>query len=155
MIAKQIVNERLESFLLKAREAGIRVTPQRLEIFKIVASSENHPGAEEVRVKLGRNYPMISLDTVYRTLRLLEELGLVSAVGPHHETLRFDANTRPHHHFTCLRCGLIKDFEDTRLDRIGIPAATQEFGQPQDLRVDVRGICNACLKRTKKSHKSR
>lgn len=133
MIAKQIFAERLESFLAKAKERGGRVTPQRLAIHRIVASSEDHPGAEEVHKKLRRRFPTVSLDTVYRTLRLLEETGTGKRVHPHHDTQRFDANTRPHHHFICLR-ELIRDFTNARLSAspfLRKPA----FGLPRDLSV--------------------
>ena len=153
MIAKQVLEERLELFLRKAREANIRVTPQRLAIYRVVAASEDHPGVEEIHKKLQRNFPTLSLDTVYRTLRLLEDLGFVNAVGPRRETLRYDANTKRHHHFTCLRCGLIRDFEDARLSALKIPAQTRVLGQPQDLRVEVLGVCNACLKKNPKKNK--
>ncbi len=155
MIAKQVLEERLELFLSKAREAGIRVTPQRLAIYRVVAASEDHPGVEEVHRKLRRNFPTLSLDTLYRTLRLLEELGLVNAVGPRRDTLRYDANTTRHHHFTCLRCGLIRDFEDARLSALKIPAETRVLGQPQELRVEVLGVCNNCLNKQNKNHKTR
>ncbi len=154
MISRQIVEQRLESFLAKAKESGTRITPQRLAIFKIVASSEEHPGAEEIHRKLRRKYAMISLDTVYRTLWLLEELGLVKVVEPHHESVRFDANISPHHHFTCLVCGSIRDFEDSRLDSIQIPVAVEDLGQPQSLRVEVQGICRDCLQKQENKNKN-
>ena len=154
MIAKQIFAERLESFLAKAKERGVRVTPQRLAIHRIVASSEDHPGAEEVHKKLRRRFPTVSLDTVYRTLRLLEKLELVSAVHPHHDTQRFDANTRPHHHFICLRCGLIRDFTNPRLSALSIPSESLAFGLPRDLSVEVRGVCNNCLNKPGKNRKN-
>lgn len=145
MIAKQTIDHRLQDFYQKARQRGIRITPQRLAIFKIVASSETHPGAEEIHQKLSTQYPMMSLDTVYRTLWLLEELGLVSIIGPRSGTLRFDANTRHHHHFTCLRCGCIVDFEDISLDAIEVPELVSAFGEAKSLRVEVSGICKKCL----------
>lgn len=146
MVNGSILNQRLEKFQSALREAGLRATPQRLEIFRIVASSEEHPGAEEILKKLHKRHPMVSLDTVYRTLWMLADLGLIRTVDPRREHIRFDANLSHHHHFTCLRCGGIRDFESPKLDEIPIPGEARVHGQPVSLHVEVRGICNACLK---------
>ncbi len=159
MSKREALNERLASFYLEAKKAGLRITPQRLAIFKIVAGSVSHPGAEEIHRQLRRSFPMISLDTVYRTLWKLADLGLVSALGQERIQLRFDANQTRHQHFTCTRCGLIRDFTNPQLSALGIPSEAAQFGQAEDLRVEVRGICSACLRKSApskgKNHKSK
>lgn len=159
MINRETLNERLEGFYREAKTAGLRITPQRLAIFKIVAGSESHPGAEEIHRQLRRSHPMISLDTVYRTLRKLADLGLVSALGQEHSQLRFDANQKRHHHFCCTSCGLIRDFENAELSALAIPADAAQFGQAESLSIEVRGICSVCLGKIARSggnrHKAR
>ena len=147
MTKRETLNVRLERFYAEARKAGLRITPQRLAIFKLVAGSVSHPGAEEIHRQLRRSFPMISLDTVYRTLWKLADLGLVSALGQERIQLRFDANQNRHQHFTCKRCGLIRDFTNARLSALGIPSEAAQFGQAEDLRVEVRGVCSACLRK--------
>ena len=69
--------------------------------------------------------PTVSLDTVYRTLWMLHDLGLVSTLGPKRESVRFDANLAQHHHCVCVRCGLARDFESADLDALRVPEIRQ------------------------------
>ena len=80
MVAGTEVQRRLEHFKQIAKEAGVKLTHQRLEIFKVVASSDEHPSAEAVHKAVQTDMPTVSLDTVYRTLWLLADLGLLTAV---------------------------------------------------------------------------
>jgi len=89
---------RVARFRLSARDRGLKLTPQRLEIFREVASSLDHPDAETVYYAVRARLPMISLDTVYRTLWMLSDLGLISTLGVRRKSVRFDANPRKHHH---------------------------------------------------------
>lgn len=143
---KSETNLRIEQFHQAARQAGIRLTPQRLEIFRLVAKSKSHPDAEEIFHKLHPKMPNVSLDTVYRTLRMLTDLGLLTMVYPKQESIRFDANLNHHHHFVCIQCGKISDFYDSDLDRIPIPPETGRHGKSISMHIEVRGICDACLK---------
>lgn len=127
------------------RDAGVRVTQQRLEIFRIVATSTDHPDAETVFEAVRSSLPTVSLDTVYRTLWLLTDLGLITTLGLPRQRFRFDGNTRPHHHFVCTRCGLTGDFYSRELDRLSVAEAVAEFGVADRTQVEVRGICCACL----------
>jgi Fur family peroxide stress response transcriptional regulator len=88
--------------------------------------------------------PTIALDTVYRTLSLLVELGLIDKLGVAQETMRFDGNMVPHHHFVCTRCGATHDFYSERLDHLSLPDDVQAFGRMQKVQVEVRGICQRC-----------
>ncbi len=139
------LERRVEHFKSVVKDAGIKLTHQRLEIFREVASSEDHPDAETVFNAVRTRMPTVSLDTVYRALRLLNDLGLVGTLGPRQEAVRFDANLTHHHHFICVRCGLARDFESTALDNIPIPDAAKQFGRVETTHVDIRGICKQCL----------
>jgi Fur family peroxide stress response transcriptional regulator len=137
---------RIEHFKEAAGKAGIKLTHQRLEIFREVAASLDHPSAEELLKALKARMPTLSLDTVYRTLWLLSELGLVSTLGPRRESVRFDANLAQHHHYLCVRCGLARDFESAALDALHIPKSVGAFGCINTARVEVRGVCRRCAK---------
>lgn len=139
------VERRIEHFKEAIKRAGVKLTHQRLEIFRVVAASEDHPSAEAVLKALQDSMPMLSHDTVYRTLWLLSDLGLVSTLGPKRESVRFDANPLPHHHYICVRCGLTRDFVSSELNTLRIPAAVSEFGSIDNTHVEVRGICRRCL----------
>ena len=143
-VPKTEVDRRITSFKEAIRAAGVKLTHQRLEIFREVARSFDHPDAETVFRAVRTRLPTVSLDTVYRTLSLASDLGLLSTLGPRHESLRFDANTLRHHHYVCTRCGLTRDFECCTLDAIEIPDTVTELGSILTTHVEVRGHCNRC-----------
>jgi Fur family peroxide stress response transcriptional regulator len=138
------VERRVAQFKDTCKQAGVRLTPQRLEIFRGVAASLDHPDAEAVFRRIHDRIPTTSLDTVYRTLSLLKDLGLVVALGPRRESVRFDANLRPHHHYVCMRCSMTRDIESPELSVSAIPDAVQELGSVIRTQVEVQGICRAC-----------
>lgn len=140
------VERRLEQFKAAAEEAGVKLTHQRLEIFREVASSLEHPDAETVFRAVRARMPTVSLDTVYRTLWMLNDLGLITTLGPRRESVRFDANLEHHHHYVCVRCGLARDFKSVKLNALRIPDAVKEFGSVVATHVEVRGICDRCAK---------
>jgi Fur family peroxide stress response transcriptional regulator len=88
--------------------------------------------------------PTISLDTVYRTLWMLHDLGLVATLGPRRDGIRFDANVDQHHHYVCVRCGLVRDFESEKLNSLRLPESVKDIGGILDARVEVRGVCARC-----------
>jgi Fur family peroxide stress response transcriptional regulator len=143
-VAKDEIERRLERFKEAARRAGVKLTHQRLEIFREVAASVEHPSAETVMTALTARMPTVSLDTVYRTLWLLHDLGLVSTLGPRRESVRFDANLDHHHHYVCVRCGLARDFESEDLNVLRIPESVKELGSIVKTHVEVRGVCSRC-----------
>jgi Fur family peroxide stress response transcriptional regulator len=145
-IDKSEVERRIEHFKEVAKQAGVKLTHQRLEIFREVAASPEHPSAEAVLKALQPRMPTVSLDTVYRTLWLLNDLGLVSTLGPRHESVRFDANLAQHHHYVCVKCGLARDFESAELNTLEVPETVNEFGSVVAMHVEVRGVCDRCLK---------
>ena len=145
VIEDQELERRLAHFKSIAQHAGIKLTHQRLEIFRAVASSGRHPSVEAVYRTVRATMPTVSLDTVYRTLWLLSDLGLLNTLGPRQGGVRFDANLAHHHHYRCVRCGLIRDFESNDLNALQIPDAVNRFGQVVSARVEVQGVCAKCL----------
>lgn len=140
------VEHRLEQFKVVAKASGVKLTHQRLEIVREIVSSIEHPDAETVLRAVQARMPTVSLDTVYRTLWMLTDLGLITTLGPRRDTVRFDPNVSPHHHYVCVRCGLVRDFESTALDGLPLPAAVKRFGGIVDAHVEVRGVCAQCKK---------
>ena len=138
------VDRRLDRLKSAVRSAGVKLTHQRLEVFREVASSLEHPYAEAVFRAVRRRVPTLSIDTVYRTLWMLNDLGLITTLGPRRESVRFDANLDHHHHYVCVRCGLARDFVSADLDAIGIPDAVRALGRVVATQVEVRGVCRRC-----------
>jgi Fur family peroxide stress response transcriptional regulator len=146
-VGKREVERRVGRFKEVARQAGVKLTPQRLEIFREVAASLEHPSAEVVLKAVQPRMPTVSLDTVYRTLWLLNDLGLVSTLGTKHECVRFDANLSHHHHFVCTRCGLTRDFESKELDELRLPKSVKDLGSVVGMHVEVLGVCGRCSRK--------
>ena len=126
---------------------GVRMTPQRLEILTILETCNEHPAAEDVYEKVRERFPSISFDTVYRTLSLFESRGLIKKVHHLADKTRYDTNMRHHHHFVCVRCKKIIDFTWEGIDKIPAPEKVQEWGKVEDRYVELRGICQDCLKK--------
>src|SRR4029453_7235283 len=99
----------VESAEVELRDRGFRLTAPRHAVLEVLRGIKTHPTAEEVHRLVIRRAPRVSLGTVYRNLRVLVDAGLLGELpGPR---ARFDANTRAHHHFTCLDCGRYGDGE--------------------------------------------
>jgi Fur family peroxide stress response transcriptional regulator len=134
----------VEQFQDAMRRAGVKVTHQRLEIFREVAQAGDHPDAESIYTGVRERMPTVSLDTVYRTLWLLNDLGLITTLGSPHERVRFDANVEPHHHFVCTACGAARDFSSDQFDDLPVPDEVRALGRVTATHVEFRGLCADC-----------
>jgi Fur family peroxide stress response transcriptional regulator len=147
------IQRRIAHIVAAVRDAGGKVTHQRLEIFREVVSTIEHPDADTVFRAVQQRMPTVSLDTVYRTLWMLHDLGLVTTLGPQRNGVRFDANLDRHHHYVCVRCGLVRDFESEELNGLRVPKAVRQLGSIVDSHVEVRGLCARCQREQEKSKK--
>jgi Fur family transcriptional regulator, peroxide stress response regulator len=152
-VKTQDVKERMAHFAEVCRTSGIKLTHQRIEIFREVAQTGDHPDAERVYQGVRKRMPTVSLDTVYRTLWMLKDLGLVNTLGTAREKTRFDANLRPHHHFVCVRCGLTLDLACHKFDKLSPPESAKKLGQAETIHVEVRGTCLECDKNANETTK--
>ena len=144
MISRKQVDKRVEDFAAACRSQRLKVTHQRMEILRELASTGEHPDAETIYKRVRRRIPSVSLDTVYRTLRMLEDKGIISRVASLKDRARFDANIASHHHFVCRKCGRIEDFYSTALDQFTPPPAVAAMGRVETVHVELRGLCRAC-----------
>lgn len=140
-------DELLEKFYTACEEYGVKVTHQRLEIYREIASAKDHPSAEDIYKRVKKRTPMISLDTVYRTLALFERSRIITRVHPLDDHCRFDPNTETHHHFICLQCKKVEDFYWQGFDQLTPPAEAQQWGLIKSQLVELHGICSVCLKK--------
>lgn len=140
----QSIDDKIESLKQRCQELGMRVTNQRVEIFREVASSCEHPDAETVYERVKKRLPNISFDTVYRTLASLEDMNMIFRVDNLLPKARFDADRRPHNHFLCIKCGEVYDIFPEDGYKIEIPENSKKFGEIKDVNLQVRGICNKC-----------
>lgn len=135
----------IKGFLEACRAAGLKVTQQRIEIYRELLQSSDHPSAELLHKRLAERMPTISLDTVYRTLATLEQHGLVSRVQTVGSLARFEAVTIPHHHLICSKCNKVADFQWTAFEAVDLPRPVERWGRIMSKNVVMYGICNSCL----------
>lgn len=131
-----------ESVMEAIRRAGLRVTPQRMAVAEYMETTHGHPSVEEVHQKIKTIHPMVSLSTVYNTLYLLREQGLVSEVATGSGS-RYDGRSVPHINLVCERCGRIDDLEGQFVhDLLRSVAHSTEYEVNQCF--ELRGRCGQC-----------
>ena len=141
---KSDINRDITDFVEFCRQLGIKPTHQRTEIYRELIATEDHPNAETIYGHVKKRIPAISLDTVYRTLRLFEQKGIISRVSAAGESMRFDGNTKRHHHFICVECGKVRDFYSDDFNNLSAPEEVAKLGKVGTVHVEIRGVCNIC-----------
>ncbi len=143
-VPQKDIEQRMARFEEVCRNSDAKITHQRMEIFREVAQTGDHPDAESVFQGVRKRMPTVSMDTVYRTLWWLKDLGLITILGPPRERTRFDANLSHHHHFVCTQCGLTRDFFSDELDSLALPDSVLSIGHAEKIHLEVKGLCHKC-----------
>ena len=125
-------------------EKKLRHSRQRERIYEYLCQSEEHPSAEMVYNDLRPEIPGLSLGTVYRNLKLLEELGKVRRVTSYQGTERYDACCGDHAHFLCEGCGLLHDLGSANAEAIRAAIDLEEGYRMSKLDLTVTGLCPNC-----------
>jgi Fur family transcriptional regulator, peroxide stress response regulator len=146
------LEQRMGHFEKVCRDTGIKMTHQRMEIFREIAQTDDHPDVDRIFQRIKDRLPTLSLDTVYRTLWLLNDLGLVKTLGSSREATRFDANLDKHHHFVCRHCGFTRDFVSRDLDNLTLPESLGSLGEVEGTHIEVRGVCRECIAKERNGH---
>lgn len=135
--------QKLDDLISSLREDGFRITPQRIAILEYLLRTDDHPSAEYIHQVVKKQYPMVSLSTVYHTLDLLKEKKLVGQIEVGGES-RFDAHTDAHINLVCLNCGKIDDLDESSLNDIQIKAAKKSKYRILKGNFELFGYCNNC-----------
>jgi Fe2+ or Zn2+ uptake regulation protein len=126
------------------RDRGLRATSQRVVMHRLLRERDRHLTAEELLSEASEQLPGVSLPTVYATLELFEQLGIVRRVNGGGGTLLWDTRAEAHGHMICRRCGRIEDMEiPVDLERARRAAARAGF-KPDRAEVVVGGLCREC-----------
>jgi Fur family peroxide stress response transcriptional regulator len=122
---------------------GLRLTPQRQQVYDVLLHKRDHPTAEEVFIRAKKSMPEISHATVYNCLDALVKSGLARQVNVERGATRFCPNMTEHGHFHCSACGTIYDVDLPR----ELPGVTVPHGfQPAGYDVTIHGLCAQCAK---------
>ena len=135
--------QQLDDLVSSLREDGFRITPQRVAILDYLLRTDDHPSAEYIHQVVKKQYPMVSLSTVYKTLDLLKEKELVGEIEVGGET-RFDAHTDAHINLVCMKCGKIDDLAENSLNEIQNRAAKKSKYLILKGNFELFGYCNEC-----------
>ena len=126
------------------RENGLKVTSQRLAICNFVLSRKDHPTAKQIYQELRDEYPTISLGTIYKTLHLLEELGLIQELSFNEGRIRYDPDMELHINMVCSKCGKISDYKAENVEKFWSAIISDLKIKPDGQRIDIYYECDDC-----------
>ena len=135
-----------DELTMRFRERGLKVTPQRQCIFRLLHGDVTHPSAEAVYAAASAEMPTISLKTVYSTLHDLAAMGEIQQLDLGTGSTRFDPNVDGHHHLVCTRCGKVRDVYGAA--RVKVPAEQLDGFTVDTTEVVLRGLCDPCSTET-------
>ena len=137
---------RIQAFVEHCKGVRMKVTPQRLLIFRALLQDESHPSPDKIYRRIKRSHPTISHATVYTTLDAFARHGIVSRLTPLHDTVRFDPMTKPHHHLVCVNCKEVTNLHEPEFDSLAIPEHLRRRNTVLGHSVFVNVLCPACRK---------
>lgn len=127
---------------LKLKEIGLKVTPQRQAILKLLQGNETHPSAENIYSEILKRYPGVSFATVYNTLSKLVKAGKIQKLDIDPNKKRFDPQVNPHPHFYCQVCGRVYDMVYN--SPLPMNMKKKEGHQVDVIQLNLKGICKDC-----------
>ncbi|MCX7679318.1 MAG: transcriptional repressor [Spirochaetes bacterium] len=130
------------------QSAGLKITPQRLAVFKLFDGNKTHPTAEDIFSALTRDYPHISFTTVYNILKSMVQLGSLRELTIDRERIHYDPDTSSHHHAMCTSCGKIIDVM-FQLPLPKIPKDLFEQFTVDFCHINFYGTCRSCQQKGK------
>lgn len=136
--------QEIESLLQRGlREKGYKLTPQRRAILTVLSRDMTHPGASDIWRKVRTIAPRVSISTVYYTLEVLKNEGLIQELEFYDRDNRYDVNVSNHINLICRKCGTIEDFPGEP------PYSAEEVRkktgfQPMQMRFEYYGYCKDC-----------
>jgi Fe2+/Zn2+ uptake regulation proteins len=133
------------------REKKLKLTPQRIAVYKFLQSTDEHPSAETIYKALQTEYPTMSLATVYKALKTLVEVNLVQELNVGEGNFRYDGNIAPHPHIQCLNCSKVDDVHGVCFSDLN--DKVKDFTDYEVLanQIYFYGICKSCKSNIKEN----
>ena len=126
------------------QQAGIVTTHQRVSLLELLFSRSDHPDADSVLAAARQQMPLLSADTVYRTLNLFADAGIIQRMAMPTRRARFDKCVEPHDHFMCTHCERISDIPRRKKSIGMVPSEVKACGEVRDIQMVYVGVCRAC-----------
>ena len=142
------MNESEKKFRDYIQSRGLKFTPEREAILKHVFESRGHFEAEELLIDMRKNKKIVSKATIYRTLALLVESGLLREVifGEKHAHYEHVYGHKHHEHLVCIKCGKIIEFSDEKIEKFQDEVCVKNNFKPESHRFQITGYCEDCVK---------
>jgi len=134
------------SIINALRSKGYKATPQRIAVCKIALGSPEHPSVQKIFTAVKKTNPTVSLATVYSTLNILKDSGLIQELNFPKGQTRYDPYLEPHINLICLQCGKIQDLDDQASKELVKKATGKVQFTPSGQRIDIYGTCEYCAK---------
>ena len=134
----------MANLLRQLRDRRIAATPQRLAVLAALKSRRDHPTADHIYQEVRRQLPAISFNTVYKSLEILYQKGMVIKVNPLHAVARYDGVTGPHAHLICRQCHRITDLDWEASEIPVLPAMALHGFRVEQPSLTFWGLCPGC-----------
>ena len=130
------------------RGHGYKFTPQRRAVIQVIASTQDHLTPATIYDKVHQEHPNIGLVTIYRTLEILDKLGLICEVhsGGNCRSYLVRRPSQHHHHLLCSNCGLVVDFADCDLGQLADRLSQETGFKMESHLLEFLGRCPTCQK---------
>ena len=125
--------------------ATLKYSRQREAIKEYLSTTKDHPTADMIYVRIRKEYPNISLGTIYRNLNLLAEQGEIIRINYKDGGDHFDGNVEPHYHFVCKNCNNVLDLEMDSIEHINEIAGAGFKGKIEGSSTIFYGLCPECM----------
>ena len=126
------------------KEKKLKLTPQRLAVYKYLMSTSEHPSAEVIYKAIQEDFPTMSLATVYKALKTLVEVGLVQELNVGEGNFRYDGNADSHPHIQCINCGKVDDLMNISLDHLNSEVEQKSNYKVLSNQTYFYGLCKDC-----------
>lgn len=134
-----------EDLTTTLQQAGLRITPQRIAICRLLSETDTHPTAAMIYKHVRAQYPSFSMATVYNTLDALIGLGAVNVLGgAGDDSVHYDADTSPHINLACISCHKIVDIDSQQVSNIDHEISNRSGYKILGARILYYGFCPDC-----------
>ncbi len=145
---EEIVKDKFRSYL---KEKGLRYTRQREDVLKKILETKGHFEIEDIVLDFKKQNLDVSRSTVYRTLNILKELGIVNEVIKYKNKTLYEVALKEHHdHLVCEKCGKIIEFHSEEIEKLQNKICKDYNFKPTFHRLEIYGICEECQRKNEK-----